>query len=413
MGKSDTLIPMQNLALTFTVIGGLLLAGLFINTLGWRTRLPRVTLLLLFGFAIGPAGFDVLPDTTRNWFPFLSNLALVMIGFLLGQKLSRHHLEEYGKPIMLVSLAVVVMTIIIMAGGLWLIGVPLGMALLLGGIATATDPVATSDVVNEMKARGRFTSVLLGIVAVDDAWGLILFSILVPFSHFLIGDGGNGTEIMLHGLWELVGAILLGVILGLPMSYLTGLLRRGEFTLIETLGMVFLCTGLAMWLKLSFLMATIVMGATVANLAKHSSRPFKALANIEMPFLILFLVFAGASLQPEMLTTAGWIGAAYVVLRILGRLAGGWLGGSLIQDPLCKKWAGMAMLPQAGVAMAMALVTKQHFPEWGDTILSIIIATTVLFELIGPILTRIALRYSGETGDKNETGKSATPDRRD
>ena len=392
---------MENLSLTFIVIGSLLLAGLFINTLGWRTRLPRVTLLLIFGFSIGEAGLDILPDITRNWFPFISNLALVMIGFLLGEKLSRHNLQKHGKQIMIVSLTVVLVTTLIMAGGLWLLGTPLVMALLLGGIATATDPVATTDVINEQLAKGRFTSVLQGIVAVDDAWGLLLFSILIPIGHLVIGDTGNTTTILLHGAWELGGAILLGVLLGLPMSYLTGRLRQGEFTLIETLGMVFLCTGMAMWLEVSFLMATIVMGATVANLAHHSKRPFHAIANIEMPFLILFLVLAGASLQPAMLQTAGWIGAAYVGLRIVGRLAGGWLGGQLVNDSLCKKWVGVSMLPQAGVAMAMALVTIQHFPQWGDQILSIVIATTVLFEIIGPVLTRYALQSSGESGQQD------------
>jgi len=396
---------MEDLALTFIVIGGLLLAGLFINTIGWRTRLPRVTLLLLFGFAIGESGLNILPVITRDWFPFIANLALVMIGFLLGEKLSRHSLQQHGRQIMIISLAVVIMTTLIMAGGLWIIGAPLGMALLLGGIATATDPVATTDAVNEQKAEGRFTSVLQGIVAVDDAWGLLLFSMLIPVGHLLVGETGNTVNIMLSGLWELGGAVLLGVMLGLPMSYLTGRLRHGEFTLIEALGMVFLCTGLAMWLEVSFLMATIVMGATVANLAHHSKRPFHAIANIEMPFLILFLVLAGASLQPAMLQTAGWVGVAYVVLRIVGRLAGGWLGGQLAHDALCKKWVGVSMLPQAGVAMAMALVTIQHFPQWGDQILSIVIATTVLFEVIGPILTRYALQESGEAGKREKAAR--------
>lgn len=396
---------MENLSLTFIVIGALLLAGLFINTLGRRSRLPRVTLLLVFGFTIGPAGFNILPDITREWFPFIANLALVMIGFLLGEKLGRHNLEQHGKHIIIISLTVVLVTVLVMFGGIWLIGIPAGMALLLAGIATATDPVATSDVVLEQKAKGRFTSILLGIVAVDDAWGLMLFSVLLTIGHLLHGDAGSNGSILLHGLWELLGGIGLGVLLGLPMSYLTGRLRRGEFTLIEALGMVFLCTGLAMYLNVSFLLATVIMGATVANFAHHSQRPFHAIANIEMPFLILFLVLAGASLQPAMFETAGWVGAGYVVLRIAGRIAGGWFGGMLLGDPSCGKWIGTALMPQAGVAMAMSLVTMQHFPEWGQQILPIVISTTVLFEIIGPIMTRYALRRSGEVDQVEKPAK--------
>ena len=140
------------------------------------------------------------------------------------------------------------------------------------------------------------------------------------------------------------------------MAYLTGRVRPGEPTLAETLGVVFLCGGLAIFFGVSFLLAAMVMGTIVANLATHHDRPFHAIEGIEWPFMILFFVLAGASLELETLQL-GTIGTAYVTLRVMGRLLGGWLGGTLARAP-CKlrRGIGAALMPQAGVAVGMALV---------------------------------------------------------
>ena len=174
-------------------------------------------------------------------------------------------------------------------------------ALFLLGLATATAPAATSDVVHEVRADGKFTRTLLGIVAIDDAIGLIFFSLML------------------------------------------------------------------------------------------------AIENIEWPFMILFFVLAGSSLHLGSLSRIGIIGSAYVILRVVGRLAGAWAGGKISHvDPLLNRWMGVALMPQAGVALGMALVATQRFPELADTILPIVIGATVLFELIGPVLTRKALTSVGE-----------------
>lgn len=159
---------MENYKL-FLALGGLLLIGLVADQLGRRTHIPRVTLLILFGFAAGSSGFDILPDAFRAWYDFLATVALTMVAFLLGGKLSLTKLQENGKAILIVSLAVVAVTVGVVGVGLLLAGASVAMALLLAGIATATAPAATQDVVRHVSARGPFTDTLLGIVAIDDA----------------------------------------------------------------------------------------------------------------------------------------------------------------------------------------------------------------------------------------------------
>jgi len=387
---------MNELAQTLLTVGSLLILGFVTDALGRHTGLPRDTLLLLFGILIGPSGFDLLPDLQADWFPVVAHMALVMVGFLLGAKLDLASLQRYGRQVFMISVAVVITTAGVVLAGLVLVGMPLTLALLLAAIATATDPVATADVAHELRADGRFTRTLLGIVAIDDAWGLMAFSLMFATAQALHGEGGS-TDVLLSASWELGGAIVLGGGLGMPMAYLTGRVRPGEPTLAEALGIVFLCGGIAIWLEVSFLLASMVLGTIVANLARHQTRPFHTIEGIEWPFMILFFVLAGASFDPRSTTELGLLGCAYVVLRMIGRLLGGWMGGVLSRAvPMTRRWIGMALMPQAGVALGMALIASEHFPELRQHLLPVVIATVVLFEVIGPILTRRALVRSGD-----------------
>lgn len=378
------------LSTVLITLGCLFIVGLATDLIGRRTRLPRVTLLILFGVLAGPAGFDVVPAAVRVWYEPLAAIALTMVAFLLGGALSSENLRQHGRAILTISMAVVAITIVVVTGGLVALGFAPVLALLLAGIATATDPAATEDVIHQVRTRGPFTQTLRGIVAVDDAWGLIAFSLVLIAANALVGNGfGN---VLLHGLWELAGAALVGAAIGLPAAYLTGRLRGGEPVQAEALAVVLLCAGLSLWLEVSFLLAGIVAGAIVVNLARHHSRPFHEIEHIEWPFMILFFFLAGASLEPENWGTLAWLVGAFAVLRIVSRLIGGWLGGWLGNTPpLTRRWIGVALLPQAGVAVGMALVAGDHFPEQRDLILTLTIATTVIFEVLGPLATRVAL----------------------
>ena len=370
--------------------------GVVTEIVGRHTRLPRVTLLIVLGVVAGPVGLGVISQETERWYPLVANMALSMIGFLLGGKLTRKVMAEHGRELIWLSLVQVVVTLAVVTAGLWLIGVPLSLALLLGAIATATDPAATNEVIREYRASGPFTNVLRGVVAIDDAWGLIVFSLVLVAVQMINGDGYS-SELLLHGFWELGGAVLIGLALGIPMAYLTGRIRAGEPTLVEALGMVFLCAGVSLWAQVSYLLAAVVMGVTVANFAYHHSRPFHAIEDIEWPFLVIFFVLSGASLSLGALMQVGWLGVSYLLFRILGRILGGLIAAvpGWSNSAICR-WSGAAMLPQAGVAMAMVFLALQVVPEYGEVLLPVVIASTIVFEILGPIVTRFVLFHMGE-----------------
>ncbi|NNL65598.1 MAG: cation:proton antiporter, partial [Myxococcales bacterium] len=221
------------------IIGALLLLGLGADAVGRRTRLPRVTLLLMLGLAIGPDGLAFLPEPSQLWFSLAADLALVMVGFLLGAKFTTRMLRAHGRQVLWISAGVTLASALAVAGGLALFGVPLDLALLLGGIATATDPAATIDVVEEAGTSGPFSRTLLGIVAVDDAWGLILFSLLLAAAAASTGPGDLAGSLT-AGLRDVGGAVALGAALGVPAAYLTGRVDPGEPSLLEALGLLLL-----------------------------------------------------------------------------------------------------------------------------------------------------------------------------
>ncbi len=396
---------MANLTDFFVLIGAILLLSLATDYLGRKTRLPRVTLLLLFGFLIGPSGLNFLTDIHQAWFPLATDIALLMIGFLLGGLLSKRNLQKLGRQVFSISLVAALIPGVMVFLGLLLLGTNLEVAFLLAGIATSTAPAATIDVVHEMKARGRFTQTLLGVVALDDAWGLIIFSLMLIAAGFYGGDTAI-IPLLLAGAWEIAGAVLVGVGLGIPAAFLTGRIRSGEPTLVEAIGVIFLCGGVSIALGVSLLLAVMAMGATIVNLAKHHKRPFHAIEHIEWPFMILFFVLAGASFHIDALFQMGIVGIAYVLFRCIGKLSGAWLGAVISNAPdAIRNWIGIALMPQAGVALGMALIASQRFPDTGAFVLSVVIGAVVVFELFGPILTRIALLRSGEATDLSQNSK--------
>lgn len=384
-------VPNLHDYLFLLTLGGVLISGLAISAIGKKTHLPRVTLLLIFGVVIGKGWLDVIPVIFSNQFEIISEMALMMVGFLLGGRLTVNSLQGYLSSTIWISIAAAAITVLIVTLALVLFGVPFELAIVLGCLASATDPAAILDVTQESNYTKSFKNQLLSIVALDDAWALMLFGMGIAIVSSL-----NSVEVdhsaLLMVVKDIGGAILIGLCIGFPAAYLTGRVKPGQPILSEALGAVFICGGLALWAEVSFLIASMVLGAVVGNFAKHHEQPIHAIEDIEWPFMVIFFVLAGASLELSMLSSIGLICAVYIVFRIVGKIAGAGIGGQLGKaDKQTKRWMGVALLPQAGVAIGMALVASNFIPEHRQTLLSVAVLSTVLFEIIGPVFTRLAL----------------------
>lgn len=378
----------NTIAQSLLLIGALLALGLFAEYLGRRSRLPRVSILIMLGMAVGPVGLDLLPALGNNWFDYLSTLALTMIGFLLGAKLDRETIAQHGAQALWLALGITVVTFLVVGTGFYWLGVGLPVALVLAGVSLATDPLATTDVIAESGRDTLLSRMLTALVALDDVWGLILFSAVLSGVNLVV-NGSLEMHFVWEGLREMLGGIALGVVLGVPMAYVSGRIQAGEPTLIEALAMVFLCAGLGLALEVSYLLAAITMGGVVGRLASHHTSAFHEIDHIEWPVLIVFLILVGASFDPETLPQVWHLVLAYMLLRSLGRMMGAallarGLGFTLRQ----RSELGLCLLPQAGVALGAALYACQLFPELSETIIAVTVLATVLFEIIGPLITR-------------------------
>ena len=392
--------------LTLLILGGLFLIGLVADVAGRLTPLPRVTLLMLAGLMVGPGGIDLMPQSfVQQWFPLLTTIALSVIGFLMGQKLSAQQFRKHGSTVAVLAAGKVFGAALFVFLVVWLVTENVVLALLLGGIATATDPATIFDVVHEQHSEGEFTDRLLGLVALDDAFGLVVFALLLAVAEGLVGSPVAGIAVV-QGLFEVLGSVAIGAMLGVPMAYLTGRLnfgtRSGEPIQAEAMGFVLLCAGASTYLGLSPILSAMSMGGVVASLASHHKRSFDAIAGIEWPFLILFFVLAGASLVVMHMASVAMIALVYIVARGVGTQLGVWVcAKSSGAHPLIRSWMGLALLPQAGVALGMTLLASQRIPALAETLLSIVLSTTVVLELCSPVMTRVVLGKVAASSSNN------------
>lgn len=388
---------------TILSLGLILLAGLLSAKLIRKLKIPTITAYLLLGVAIGPYALNLVSDGIIASSGLISNVVLSFIAFSLGQNFSLERFRRIGRSVMSISVGEVIGAWAVVTFAIWFfLKQPFYIALIFGSIAPATAPAAIVMVTREYKARGSFTDTLLGVVAIDDAWGIILFAFCLATAKYLSGfhAGLGHTPLagMLHAFGEIVGAVILGFILGWFLSKLSRYITNPNDLLVFTLGFILLTAGICVYFHWSVLLANMVLGATLVNVNKTSFKFFDAVRAVDSPFYLLFFVLAGANLELNLLASIGILGLVYIITRLPGEMLGAFLGAHFSgASSRVKKYIGLGLAPQAGVALGLALIAKSTFNnEAGNMILSTIVATTVVYELIGPICTKIALKKAGD-----------------
>lgn len=396
------MVPSLN---TLTDLAIMILAGMFFGRMAKHLKLPNVTGYLIAGLLIGPyffpalgLNFSVLSDDFVNSISIVSDVALGFIAFSIGNEFKFSYFKRVGvTPIVIAcleSLFAVVFVVVVLI----LTGQNVPFALVLGSIAAATAPAATIMVINQYKAKGPVTETLLAVVAIDDATALMLFSICTAVANSMEkNSGGNILLSILTPVLQIIGALAIGAVLGIieliPMRYFH---KHGN-RLGLIVGFIFLGIGIGDLLGLSSLMLCMALGASVANLSSEADQIMDIADSITAPIFILFFVASGAGLQVKVLTTVGLIGAIYIIFRVLGKMFGAWLAGKLCHaDATVQKYLGPCLLPQAGVAIGLTLVAGDVVPQYAAQIRAVVLAGTLVYELIGPAVTKISLTKAGE-----------------
>ncbi len=385
---------------TLLSAGLILLLGFLGARLLKYIRLPSVTAFLIVGIVIGPHILNLVTSEIFTASNFFSNLVLGVIAFSLGENFLLDKIRQGMKQVMWISIVAALGTWILVSVSLIIyfvyIRLPIYPALVLGAAASATAPAATVLVIREYRASGFLTELLLKIVAIDDAWCLILAALAIAVANAMRAVTFD-VAIMFAGVGEVFGALVLGALLAYLTSFMNRLVKTAEELLILILGLILLNVGLSVTLRISVLLSSMTMGFFVINLARENYKFFEVLRSIDAPLYLIFFILSGAHLDFSILHKMGIAGICYVIFRVVGKIYGAKIGAKISNAPKAVEyWSGLALTPQAGVALGIGLVAKARFPDYGNYIFTIIAATTVVFELVGPLLTKYSLIKAGE-----------------
>ncbi len=356
--------------------------------------LPNVTGYILAGVAIGPYCLDLLPAHLTGAMSFMTDAALALIAFGVGRYMSIDHLRGQGRKVILLTLmesltAAVVVTAVM----LLVFRLPLAFSLLLGAIASATAPASSLMTIRQYKAKGVFVNTLIQVVAMDDAVSLLAFSLCAAIA------AQTDSQVTLESVLLPLGLNVAVLIFSYLMGRLLCLILQGRSTdhrVVLTCAFITLIAGTSAALDISPLLGCMVLGATVMNFSRDKAL-FKQMTRVAPPVNMMFFVLSGMRLNIHALTTVGIIGVTYFAVRIVGKYLGARWGAKLIKSPLeVQRYLGLALIPQAGVSIGLAVLAQRILPEESGMLLStIILSSSVLYEMIGPLCAKRALVLSG------------------
>lgn len=382
--------------LTYLAIA--IFAGLFSGKLMKKFKLPNVTGYIIFGLIIGPYVLGILPEDVVSKMTIISDVALGFIAFSIGSEFKLSYLKKIGKSPVVIAFCEGFGATLLVDLALVLAGCDIKFSLVLGAIASATAPAATIMVVKQYKAKGPVTDTLLPVVAIDDAVALIAFGISVAVAK-IIGSTGNVDilSVIISPVIEIIGGLLFGAVLGFILSALIKWFTGRGNRLSVAIAMVCLCVGISGICGFSSLLACMAMGAIFINTSKRYNELFQLTDRFTPPLFLLFFVVSGAELNVGILPSVGVIGIVYIIVRVLGKMSGASLGAIIGKaSPEVKKYLGPTLIPQAGVAIGLSMAAVTVVPEFGANIRAIILCATIIYELVGPVITKITLIKAGE-----------------
>jgi len=394
---------------TLFYIGIIFVLGALMEWLSPKMHVPKVVGYLFLGLMIGPEVLNIIPRSFIQETNIIIDLSLSLIAVLVGANLKYTTLKEMGKQILAITFFEASFAFLFVTIGFFLLSEWLGfspeqgliIAVLFGGLASATAPAATIAVAHECKAKGRFTTTLLAVVASDDALALIFFTFALTLGGIFAGNG----DFSIATLYDMLKIIILSAAVGSVGAIISVLIdklfahHKGMET-ISTIGMIFIVYTLSVYWELEPLFATLIMGAVMVNLSTDFDLVEEEIdGHLEEIIFMLFFILSAIHLDLESLTTVPFVILTYTLLRLLGKMSGAWMGAKLSHaDKTVQDYLGLGLFPQAGVAIGLAL-SLQHeagFESIAPMILNVIIAATIVHEFIGPILTEYVLRKSGE-----------------
>ena len=403
-----------------------LIMGLLMTRILRPLKLPDVTAYLIAGVLIGPyvlgrlniPGIGFVSTSDVEQYALISNVALGFIAFTIGNEFRLSQLKNIGRQAMIVGIAeglvaslcvnVAMLVLHIFLGD----KLPITTAITLGAIATATAPAATLMVVRQYKAKGKLTDILLPVVALDDAVALMVFAVSFGVAMALKDGAFNMTSILVEPFREIILSLIVGAFMGWLLTQLETLFNSNSNRLSLTIAFVFLTVGISMLefdiggihIAFSSLLVCMMLGTIFCNICPLSEDLMEKSDRWTAPLFALFFVISGAELELSVFSDISIviIGVVYIIFRCIGKYLGAWSSAKAAGcDPVVQKYLGITLFPQAGVALGMCITAAAKFGAEGAMIRNIVLFSVLVYELVGPSMTKWALKKTGDIQPKS------------
>ncbi|MGH4123975.1 MAG: cation:proton antiporter [Clostridium sp.] len=376
----------------------ILFAGIIFGRLAEYVKLPNVTGYLIAGLLLGPSFLNFIPVNMVNGFSVISNIALGFIAFSIGSEFNLTYFKKVGIAPVIIAMAESFGAIICVTVVLIIFGFNIKLSILLGAIAAATAPAQTIMVINQYRAKGPLTSMVMSVVAIDDAVALIGFGFATTIVKAM--SSSLSTNIVLSILTPIYGVIIsfiLGAVSSIFMKLIFRWFKQSSNRLCIIISFILITYWLAELFNGSPLLACMALGGVFVNIYSDIDSIVKITDSFSPPIFMIFFVISGAGFEITALSGIGVIGLLYVVTRVIGKISGAWIGGKIAkQDEKICKYLGPTLMPQAGVALGLIVVAGNIIPEYAAQLRVIILCSTFIYSIIGPVVAKIALEKAGE-----------------
>jgi len=376
-----------------------LVAGFIGGKLAKMIKLPSVSGYLVIGLLLGPSLTHLITATDVDSFSIISEIALAVIAFSIGSEFLLADIRKVGKSVLIITLLEVLGAIGIVFSVMYFgFQQPFAFSIVIASMSAATAPAATLLVIRQYRSHGPLTKTILPVVALDDVFGIMAFGIAISVAKLSLSTSDLSLpQMIFEPVMEIGGSLLLGAILGIILSKLSKKASNRDELQVISLAAIGLATALSKTMGFSPLLTNIVMGTTMVNLMKHSSRVFGSVNDFISPFYVLFFTLAGASLDLGILASVGLMGVAYIFARGGGKMVGAWIGArSVNAEKPVRRYLGLALLPQGGISIGLSVLVRQQLPEYAIAITTIIMFSVLIYEVSGPIFAKIAIQKAGE-----------------
>lgn len=383
----------------FLKLSIIILVGVLGGRVAKKLTLPSVSGYIIAGLILGPSFINLVSSQDLESLSFITDIALAAIAFSIGSEFLLSDMKKVGKRALILTIAEVIGAfVIVFIAMFYIFNQSFEFSLVIASMSAATAPAGIVMVIRELRADGPLVKTILPVVALDDALGIMLFGVALSLAKMTSGlEEFTIFKIISAPLIEIFGSLLLGFLLGIGLTYLAKKAKGRNELLKISLAFILAGVGASNFFNLSPLLTSMMMGGTLVNLMQSSKRIFGTMNEFTPPINLLFFTLAGMSLNIRVLASVSFLGIGYIIARAIGKIIGAGVGAKALgESKTIQKYLGLSLLTQGGISIGLSSIVQSELPQFSGSIVTVILFSVLVFEILGPILAKVAITRAGE-----------------